>query len=273
MKHIQLFEEFVNEAKTDLVKYVKDASKKIFAKGGNGQNVLDNCLDLAEYIDGAQKPGDDDWYGPVTVSLFMDLINNMGLDDIEHNNISGEKSSKKPEVFTGASDLVALTKDSIKLAKNGGGNVSGWDKAALELAGHLDSYKAGADNPGPGEDGFYTAPTLRIFTRLIGDIAMENIKNNKASESKSNESLEEQFINESAYSERKSALMLKQSGLSTRKKDLSTKISELNKKPKTPKISIQIQIANLKIASLDVEAKKIKLDLSILELSNKLSNL
>ena len=83
----------------------------------------------------------------------------------------------------------------------------------------------------------------------------------------------EQFINESAYSERKSALMLKQSGLSGRKKDLSNKISELNKKPKTPKIAIQIQIANLKISSLDIEAKKIKLDLSILELSNKLSNL
>jgi hypothetical protein len=83
----------------------------------------------------------------------------------------------------------------------------------------------------------------------------------------------ESFVNESAYSERKSALTLKQSGLSARKRDLSNKISELNKKPKTPKISVQIQIANLKIASLDVEAKKIKLDLNILDLSNKLSNL
>ena len=45
----------------------------------------------------------------------------------------------------------------------------------------------------------------------------------------------ENFINESAYSERKTALLTKQSGLSTRKKDLSNKISELNKKPKTPK--------------------------------------
>lgn len=272
MKHIQLFEQFVNEAKTDLVKYVKDASKKIFAKGGNGQNVLDNCLDLAEYINGTQKPGDEDWYGPATVSLFMDLINNMGLDDIEYNNIDDE-GGKKPEAFRGAGDLVALTNDAIKRAKSNGGNDKGWGKATLELAGHLQSYRVGVGNAGPGEDGFYTGRTLSAFTRLVDDIAMENIKNNKASESKSNESLEEQFINESAYSERKSALMLKQSGLSGRKKDLSTKISELNKKPKTPKISIQIQIANLKIASLDVEAKKIKLDLSILELSNKLSNL
>ena len=83
----------------------------------------------------------------------------------------------------------------------------------------------------------------------------------------------ENFINESAYSERKTALLTKQSGLSTRKKDLSNKISELNKKPKTPKSAVQIQIANLKIASLDVEAKKLKLDLTILDLSNKLSNL
>jgi hypothetical protein len=179
MKHIQLFEQFINEAKLDLVKYTKDASKKIFAKGGNGQNVLDYMVDLGKYIDSTIDPKADQWYGPQTPSLFQDLVNSMGLDDIEHNNISGKKSSKKPEAFKGASDLVSLTNDAIKRAKSNGGNDIGWGKAALELAGHLQDYKVGASNPGPGEDGFYTAPTLSIFTRLVDDIAMENIKSNR----------------------------------------------------------------------------------------------
>lgn len=179
MKHIKLFEQFVNESKTDYVKYVKEASKKIFARGGNGQNVLDNALDLAKYINSAIDPKADQWYGPQYPSLFQDLINNMGLDDIEHNNVSGKKSSKKPEAFRGASDLVSVTNDAIKRAKSNGGNDTGWGKAALELAGHLQSYKVGANNSGPGEDGFYTAATLSCFTRLVDDIAMENIKSNR----------------------------------------------------------------------------------------------
>ena len=179
MKHIQLFEQFINESKTDYAKYVKEASKKIFARGGNGQNVLDYLLDLGKYINGAIDPKADQWYGPQYPSLFQELVNNMGLDDIEHNNISGKKSSKKPEAFRGASDLVALTNDAIKRAKSNGGNDTGWGKAALELAGHLESYKVGANNPGPGEDGFYTATTLRVFTRLVDDIAMENIKSSR----------------------------------------------------------------------------------------------
>ena len=179
MKHIQLFEQFINEGKNDYVKYVKDASKKIFARGGNGQNVLDYLTDLGKYIDSTIDPKADKWYGPQTPSLFQELVNGMGLDDIEHNNISGVKSSKKPEAFRGASDLIALTNDAIKSAKTNGGNDAGWGKAALELAGHLQAYKVGAGNPGPGEDGFYTASTLSTFTRLVDDIASENIKKNK----------------------------------------------------------------------------------------------
>ena len=179
MKHIKLYEEFINEAKLDLVKYTKDASKKIFAKGGNGQNVLDYMVDLGKYIDSTIDPKADQWYGPQTPSLFQDLVNGMGLDDIEHNNVSGKKSSKKPEAFRGANDLVALTNDAIKRAKSNGGNDTGWGNAALELAGHLQAYKVGAGNPGPGEDGFYTASTLSTFTRLVDDIAAENIKKNK----------------------------------------------------------------------------------------------
>jgi hypothetical protein len=180
MKHIQLFEQFINESKIDLVKYTKDASKKIFVKGGNGQNVLDYLLDLGKYIDSTIDPKADQWYGPQTPSLFQNLVNSMGLDDIEHNNISGKKSSKKPEAFRGASDLIAVTNDAIKRAKANGGNDAGWGDAALELAGHLQAYKVGAGNAGPSEDGFYTPNTFSAFTRLIDDISIENIKNNKA---------------------------------------------------------------------------------------------
>lgn len=178
MKHVKLFEQFVNESKTDYVKYVKDASKKIFARGGNGQNVLDNTLDLAKYINSAIDPKADQWFGPQYPSLFQELVNSMGLDDIEYNNID-DKGGKKPEAFRGAGDLVALTNDAIKRAKSNGGNDKGWGKAALELASHLQSYRVGANNAGPGEDGFYTGPTLSAFTRLVDDIAMENIKSNR----------------------------------------------------------------------------------------------
>ena len=180
MKHIQLFEQFINEGKNDYVKYVKDASKKIFARGGNGQNVLDYLTDLGKYIDSTIDPKADKWYGPQTPSLFQNLVNSMGLDDIEHNNISGKKSSKKPEAWRGATSLVGVTNDAIKRVKTNGGNDTGWGDAALELAGHLESYMMGAKNAGPGEDGFYTPNTLSAFTRLIDDISIENIKNNKA---------------------------------------------------------------------------------------------
>jgi len=179
MKHIQLFEQFINEAKIDHVKYVKDASKKIFAKGGNGQNVLDYLLDLGKYVNSTIDPKADEWYGPQTSALFQNLVNSMGLDDIEHNNVSGKKSRKKPEAFRGASDLIAVTNDAIKRAKTNGGNDTGWGGATLELAGHIQSYRVGAGNAGPGEDGFYTASTLSAFTRLVDDIAMENIKSNR----------------------------------------------------------------------------------------------
>jgi len=179
MKHIQLFEQFINESKLDLVKYTKDASKKIFARGGNGQNVLDYMVDLAKYIDSAQTTGANNAYGSQTPSLFQNLVNSMGLDDIEHNNISGKKSSKKPEVWRGASSLVGVTNDAIKRVKSNGGNDAGWGKATLELAGHLESYMMGAKHAGPGEDGFYTPNTLSAFTRLVDDIAMENIKSNR----------------------------------------------------------------------------------------------
>lgn len=180
MKHIKLFEQFVNEAKIDLVKYVKDASKKIFARGGNGQNVLDYTLELAQYIESTKKEGDDDWYGPMSTGLFQNLVNSMGLDDIEHNNTSGIKSKKKPEIWRGPSDITAEVESSIKRVKANGGNSDAWAKPAFELAGHLESYAMGAIKGSPMEDGFYTNGTLSAFLRLVAEMGTESIQHAKS---------------------------------------------------------------------------------------------
>lgn len=178
MKHIQLFEQFINEAKTDLVKYVKDASKKTFAKGGNGQNILDYTIDIAKYIQSYDKG--EDAYGTQTVPFFMRLVDSMGLDDVAHNNISGKKPAKK-DIFRGPSDLVDVVNSAIKMAKMRGGTGKGWDKATLELAAHLQDYKQGRESNGPSEDGFYGSSTLSTFTRLVDMLSTDDANNNKVS--------------------------------------------------------------------------------------------
>lgn len=113
MKHIKVYEDFVNESKvgidyaeslvneyneavtneavTDLVKYVETASEKTFKGGGNGQNLLDNAMELASHIEdyeiGRPTRGyeEDGFYGPATVTLFKRLVDQMSADDIKNN--------------------------------------------------------------------------------------------------------------------------------------------------------------------------------------------
>lgn len=101
MKHLQSFEEFlnnltesyVNEAVSsdELVKYVDALSQKTFKGGGNGQNLLDSAMELASHIDSYRKGRDtkgyeeDGWYGPITVTLFKKLVDQMSKDDITSN--------------------------------------------------------------------------------------------------------------------------------------------------------------------------------------------
>lgn len=81
----------VNEAVVDLQKYVEDASKKTFKNGGNGQNLLDNAMELARHIDsytlGRNTRGyeEDGFYEPVTIALFKKLVDSMSADDIKNN--------------------------------------------------------------------------------------------------------------------------------------------------------------------------------------------
>jgi hypothetical protein len=86
----QKFEDFVNEGASsdELQKYVKDVSTKTFNGGGNGQNLLDNAMELAYHIDAYRKgrktygPEEDGFYGPTTVTLFKKLVDQMSKDDI-----------------------------------------------------------------------------------------------------------------------------------------------------------------------------------------------
>ena len=94
MKHIKLFEEHANEAfsNEELYKYVKDVANKTFKGGGNGQNLLDSAIELANHIDNYRQGRDfileeDGFYGAATVTLFKRLVDQMSADDIKNNNI------------------------------------------------------------------------------------------------------------------------------------------------------------------------------------------
>ena len=81
----------VNESAADLIKYVETTSEKTFKGGGNGQNLLDNAMELASHI-GDYEMGrptrgyeEDGFYGPATVTLFKRLVDQMSADDIKNN--------------------------------------------------------------------------------------------------------------------------------------------------------------------------------------------
>jgi hypothetical protein len=81
----------INESATDLIKYVIAASEKTFKGGGNGQNLLDNAMELASHIGDYQmgRPTrgyeEDGFYGPNTVTAFKKLVDQMSADDIKNN--------------------------------------------------------------------------------------------------------------------------------------------------------------------------------------------
>jgi hypothetical protein len=102
MEKLTSFEEFlngpVNESKInegidehELSKYVKSASDKTFKGGGNGQNLLDNALALADFIDSYRKGRntrgyeEDGFYEVGTVDLFKKLVDQMSKDDMKNN--------------------------------------------------------------------------------------------------------------------------------------------------------------------------------------------
>lgn len=87
-----LDESVITEAKDSLLQdYVEIMSQKTFKGGGNGQNLLDNAMELAWHIDsytlGRNTRGyeEDGFYEPVTIALFKKLVDSMSADDIKNN--------------------------------------------------------------------------------------------------------------------------------------------------------------------------------------------
>jgi hypothetical protein len=78
-----------------LVDYVKAASERCFAGGGNGENLLQYGLpEVAAMIDnnlinaGRPSPEEDGFYTPATTTAFKKFVDSIVKDEIENNNTS-----------------------------------------------------------------------------------------------------------------------------------------------------------------------------------------
>jgi len=110
-------ESVVNEAATDLIKYVETASEKTFKAGGNGQNLLDSALELASHIGNYQMgrvnrgPEEDGFYGPATVTLFKRLVDQMSADDIKNNQADKYESVVTESVVNEGKEMYKISID------------------------------------------------------------------------------------------------------------------------------------------------------------------
>ena len=116
----------VNESAADLIKYVETASEKTFKGGGNGQNLLDNAMELASHI-GDYEMGrptrgyeEDGFYGPATVTLFKRLVDQMSADDIKNNQADKYESKVTESHFK--------VGDKVKMSHGGTGVIVSLDK-------------------------------------------------------------------------------------------------------------------------------------------------
>jgi hypothetical protein len=85
-------ESVVTEGKDSALQdYVNATSQKTFKGGGNGQNLLDGAMELANHIDNYRQGRDtrgyeeDGFYGPLTITAFKKLVDQMSADDIKNN--------------------------------------------------------------------------------------------------------------------------------------------------------------------------------------------
>ena len=82
---------YFEDKKQDLEDYVKDASKRCFAGGGNGENLLQYGLpEVASMIDSNTlgKTPEEGWYSQSTMDAFKKLVDAMVKDEIENNNVN-----------------------------------------------------------------------------------------------------------------------------------------------------------------------------------------
>ena len=116
----------VNESAADLIKYVETTSEKTFKGGGNGQNLLDNAMELASHI-GDYEMGrptrgyeEDGFYGPATITLFKRLVDQMSADDIKNNQADKYESKVTESHFK--------VGDKVKMSHGGTGVIVSLDK-------------------------------------------------------------------------------------------------------------------------------------------------
>jgi coenzyme F420-reducing hydrogenase delta subunit len=117
----------VNESAADLIKYVETTSEKTFKGGGNGQNLLDNAMELASHI-GDYEMGrptrgyeEDGFYGPATVTLFKRLVDQMSADDIKNNQADKYESLD-------VNEHNFKVGDKVKMSHGGSGVIKSLDK-------------------------------------------------------------------------------------------------------------------------------------------------
>ena len=122
-----LDESVITEAKgSALQAYVEAASQKTFKGGGNGQNLLDEAMGLAGHIDsyalGRDTRGyeEDGFYGPLTITAFKKLVDQMSADDIKNNqadkyeSVTNEGISVTDERVYGKKGIIIMIDDNGK---------------------------------------------------------------------------------------------------------------------------------------------------------------
>ena len=114
-----LDESVITEAKgSALQDYVEAASQKTFKGGGNGQNLLDEAMGLAGHIDsyalGRDTRGyeEDGFYGPLTITAFKKLVDQMSADDIKNN-----QADKYESVVTEGKSAGLSKEETLKVAQ------------------------------------------------------------------------------------------------------------------------------------------------------------
>ena len=114
-----LDESVITEARgSALQDYVEAASQKTFKGGGNGQNLLDEAMGLAGHIDsyalGRDTRGyeEDGFYGPLTITAFKKLVDQMSADDIKNN-----QADKYESVVTEGKSAGLSKEETLKVAQ------------------------------------------------------------------------------------------------------------------------------------------------------------
>jgi gas vesicle protein len=139
------YESLVNEAKgSALQDYVETVSQKTFKGGGNGQNLLDEAMGLAGHIDsyalGRDTRGyeEDGFYGPLTMTAFKKLVDQMSADDIKNN-----QADKYESVVTEGRSINKIQKDWNQTTTDMQAKVAQWKEAEGDRKSELlDELKA-----------------------------------------------------------------------------------------------------------------------------------